>query len=146
MLLNLIDLMEGFTLNDRGYWHLHNDKNDKVEIFWSKRSSGSKWKVRSINTEKDEITNENLPTILQEFGINSQLFEKELKKKVLSLTTYANMYIQKVQKQLGKEVVDKALQEHEDFSKRLIEAIRSALDDNVGVVRKDNKKPKLRLV
>ena len=129
MLTKLIELMEGFTLEEKGYWLIQNPMEEKVEIFWKRTENKSSWTLKVRPDRSIETNNEGLADALAAFGIEIERFEADLEKKVLSLTVYADMYMEKVRKVLGAEKIDLAISEHRLFSEKLIEAIRGALNE-----------------
>jgi hypothetical protein len=142
---DLVRLLENYAFDDSIYWRLETFDGKFVEIHWNRQHKSTPWSINLLDDpEKIFFSSSEMPATLVKFKVEASTMSSGIKRKLLSQIVYADMFIEKASELMGKEIVDDAINEHREFSNKLLSAIQSALSSEPPETPKPT--TKLRLV
>lgn len=133
----LLEFLEDFCYEERLYWTISDNLDQKFEFFWSKSNGLVKWVISDQNGSKSTFNNENIIENLVRLNIDINLFKKAVTSSILTMVCFASSLINQAKSLLSEEIVNNAILDHEDFSSKLLKML-SELEKK--------KTPKLRIL
>lgn len=155
MLKELIDLMESHPFHQKVYSRCFASDDIEWEVYHNSTKFGKKtpWGLKQMDSVEWTTGNaEWLLDVIRFKKLNTHTFEQEIISIVKSTLVLAKFYENDVKRVLGKNIVNEAIQEYEDFTDELTRLLKHHLPERKEQIEeavkkaKDNFKPDLKLI
>ena len=126
VLVDLLKFFESIMIDRQLYWKFNAATQFYMsyEFQWSKEGV-SHWRYRRCGTETwIAISVEQLPSTLDEVGVDRDDFTRQLRRNLLQQVVYADMIVKKSIAFFGQPTVDQAIDDNKKFMDQLLDTIR----------------------
>lgn len=137
-----IEFMEKYSIERRFYCRAYDvARQIEWEIYWNQGNDRRKSWGLKMTTEQEWnwYNGEQLVMLMDRYSIDMPLVESELVATIKSMLVLSSLMTADAEKLLGQDIVSLAMEEHEDFTRALVSAIKNYLPE---VEVKDEKKSK----
>jgi hypothetical protein len=123
---NLLEEFESLSLDDAVYFVLRSEEDLEVAVHYQKKNMPLCWSVwfkLSEEASKQTCSRENLPFVLEAFGLTRANVEKEIAGRLLSQAAFADEFVRNVGDLLGQEALRESIRATQLFMESLKEMV-----------------------
>ena len=143
-----LKFIELFTFEQQLWWPVRQQSNDEheYEIFWKKSQNGQEnWQVLKNKKETFCGNRNDLSDFLEQVAPDLIApFENQLENSILTQSVFAQTVLDEAKELLGDHAIQEATEQHQEFTKTLVNAVKEALGNKK--VNSDKSKSSLKLI